>query len=94
MRLTEERIAVLAREICDALLDAEHVDLEITEERFRFLVESLLIEDFRLEDQIEEEATVWLRTHRPSVREGTPEWEVQMDKVREDLAIAKGYVIR
>ena len=85
---------MLARQICDALLDAEHVDLEITEERFRFLVESLLLEDLRLEETIEEEATAWLRTHRPSLQEGTPDWEVQLDKVREDLAIAKGYVIR
>lgn len=94
MRLTEERIAVLARQVCDALLDEEHIDLEITEERFRFLIENLLLEDFRLEEKIEEEATAWLRTHRPSVHENTPEWEVQMEKVREDLAIAKGYVIR
>ena len=94
MRLSEERIAVLAREICDALLDEEHIDLEIAEERFRFLLENLILEDLRLEEKIEEEATTWLRTHRPSIQEGSSEWEVHLEKVREDLAISKGYVIR
>lgn len=93
MRLTEERIAVIAKQICDALLDEEHVDLEITEERFRFIIESLLLEDFRLGDKIDDEATEWMRKHRPHVSEGTNEWEVQLEKVREDLAVAKGYVI-
>jgi len=94
MRLSEERVTVLAREIADALLDEEHVDLEITEERFRFLIEGLILEDLRLEEQIDAEATQWLRTNRAFLQEGTPDWEIALEKVRDDIAIAKGYVIR
>jgi len=94
VRLSEERVAVLARAIADALLDEELIDLELEEDRFVFLVESLLLKDLRIEDEIDEEATAWLKKHRPHVEEGTTEWEVQMERVKEDLAVARGYVIR
>ena len=93
MRLSEERVAALARRITEILLDEEHVDLEITEERFRFLIENLILEDLRLEERIDAEATQWLRTNKAFLQEGSPEWELAMEKVREDIAISKGYVI-
>lgn len=93
MRLSEERIAVLARGIVDALLDKELVDLEIAENRFLFLIESAIIQDLKLEDEIDEEATEFLRKHNPNLEEGSPEWEIELDRKREDLAVAKGYVI-
>lgn len=93
MRLTEERIAVIAREIVDALLDDELVDLEITEERFTFLIESLILRDLKTEDEIDEQAAAFLLRHKPHLEEGSPEWEIEMERKKEDLAVAKGYVI-
>ena len=93
MRLSEERIAVLARGIVDSLLDKELVDLEIAEDRFLFLIESAIIQDLKLEDEIDEEATAFLRKHNAKLEEGSPEWEIELDRKREDLAVAKGYVI-
>ena len=94
MRLSDERIAVLAHEICDRLLNEELIDLEIDEERFYFLIEQLILQDLRLEDQIDEEAAAWLQEHRSNLQDGTPDWEIALEKVKEDIAISKGYVIR
>jgi hypothetical protein len=94
VRLSEERIAVLAKRIADSLLDEEVVDLEIAEDRFVFLIESLLIQDLKLEDQIDEEATAWLLQHKPYLEEGASEWEIELDRKKEDLAVSKGYLIR
>jgi len=94
MRLSEDRVARLAQEIANELLDEELVDLEIDENKFVFLVESLILEDLKVEDQIDEEATVWLRKHRPHLEEGTTQWEIEMDRIKEELAVSKGYVIR
>ena len=92
MRLSEERIAVLARLITDRLLDEEHVDLEIDEDRFTFLVESLLLRDIKMEDEIDEEATAFLLKHKPNLEEGSTQWEVELERKKEELSIAKGYV--
>jgi len=94
VRLSEERVAVIARKIADALLDDELIDLELEEDRFVFLLESFLLKDLRIEDEIDEEATAWLKKHRAHLEEGSTEWEVQMDRVKEELAVARGYVIR
>ena len=94
MRLSEERIAVIAREIANALLDEELIDLELAEDRFIFLLETLMLKDLRIEDEIDEEAAAWLRKHRSRLEEGSTEWQVEMERVKEELAVARGYVIR
>ncbi len=94
MRLSEERIAVIAREVTNTLLDEELVDLEIDEDRFVSLIESLIIKDLGIEDEIDEEATAWLKKNRRHVEEGSTEWEVEMDRIKDELSVARGYVIR
>ncbi|HPF71163.1 MAG TPA: DUF507 family protein [Candidatus Krumholzibacteria bacterium] len=91
MRLTEERIAVLAREICDRLLDDELVDLEIDEADFRFLIEGVIARDLKIEDEIDEEATAFVRKAKPNLEEGSTEWQVEIERKKEDLAAARGY---
>jgi hypothetical protein len=92
VRLSEERVALLAREITDKLLDEELVDLEIDEDRFTFLVESLIIKDLKIEDEIDEEATAFLLKNKPNLEEGSTEWGVELERKKEELSIARGYV--
>ena len=92
MRLSEERVAVLARRICDGLLDEELVDLEIAENDFRFMIESLIIKDLKIEDEIDEEATAFLLKNKPGLEEGSTEWEVELERKKEEFSIARGYV--
>ncbi|MBD3221853.1 DUF507 family protein [bacterium] len=94
MRLTEERVTVIAREIANVLLDDELVDLELDEDRFEFLIANLIIKDLAIEGEIEEEATAWLKKNRARVEEGSTEWDIEMERIKEELAVARGYVIR
>ena len=92
MRLSEERIAVLAKLISDRLLDEELIDLEISEDNFQFLIEKLILSDLRIEDEIDEEATAFLLKNKPHLEEGSTEWGVEMERKKEEFAIARGYV--
>ena len=92
MRLSEERIAVLARAITDRLLDEELVHLEISEDQLVFLVESLINQDLKIEDEIDEKATAFLLKNKPQLEEGSTEWEVEYERQKEELSIARGYV--
>lgn len=93
MRLSEERIAVLSRLITDRLLDDELVDLELDERDFRYLVEGLITRDLQIEDEIDEEATAFLLRTRPHLEEGSTEWEVELERKKEDLANSRGYTM-
>ena len=92
MRLSEERVAVLARSICDRLLDEELVDLEIAENDFVFQLENLILKDLKIEDEIDEEATTFLLKTKPNLEEGSTEWEVELERKKEEFSIARGYV--
>lgn len=92
MRLSEERITVLAREICDRLLDDELVDLEIAEVDFARLLEMLILADLRIEDEIDEQTTTFLLKNRPQLEEGSTAWEVEFERKKLDLSMARGYV--
>lgn len=92
MRLSEERVAVLAKRVCNRLLDEELVDLEIAENDFVFQVESLILKDLKIEDEIDEEATTFLLKTKPNLEEGSTEWEVELERKKEEFSIARGYV--
>ena len=92
MRLSEERVAVLARMVCDRLLDEELADLEIAENDFVFQVENLILRDLKVEDEIDEEATTFLLRNKPGLEEGSTEWEVELERKKEEFSIARGYV--
>ncbi len=92
MRLSEERVAVLARLVSERLLDEELVDLEISERDFRFMVESLILRDLKIEDEIDEEATAFLLKNKPQLDEGSTEWDIELERKKEEFVIARGYV--
>jgi len=91
MRLSEERVSVIARQICDRLLDDELVDLEIGEPDFVHLVEGLIIKDLKIEDEIDEEATAFVLKNKPRLEEGSTEWKIELERKKEEFAIARGY---
>ncbi|MBK6736059.1 MAG: DUF507 family protein [bacterium] len=92
MRLSEERITVLAKEICERLLDEELVDIELAENDFMRLVEMLIMTDLRIEDEIDEQTTTFLLKNRPQLEEGSTAWEVEFERKKLDLSMARGYV--
>ena len=93
MRLSEERITYLTQRIADELLDEEHVDLEIEEERFLFLIEGKLTQLLRIEDEIDEEASTWMHTHKPNLEDGSHEFEIELERVKKTLAEQRGYLL-
>ena len=91
MRLSEERVAVLARLVCDRLLDEELVDLEIGETDFIHLVEGLILRDLKIEDEIDEQATAFILKSKPNLEEGSTEWQIELERKKEEFSVARGY---
>ncbi len=92
MRLSEERVAVVARRITNNLLDEELIDLEIDEDGFKSLVENLILRDMKIEGEIDEEATAFLLKSKPNIEEGSTAWNIELERIKEDLSVARGYV--
>jgi hypothetical protein len=93
MRLSQERIKYISDMILESLLNDEHIDLEIDEDRFQFIIENRIIEVLKIEDEIDEEAAAWMHKNKPYLDDGSNEFLVEIEKVKKDLAASKGYVL-
>lgn len=94
MRLSEERIEILASRIVERLLEDELVDVTLTERAFEDIIETWITHDLEIEDQINEEAAARVETYQRKIAHGSNEWEILVDKAKDELARARGYVIR
>ena len=94
MRLSEERIEVIAGRLADRFLDDELVDITITERAFLDLLEVWITRDLEIEEEINEAAVARLESYSRKIAHGSSEWETLLDQAKEELARARGYVIR
>lgn len=94
MRLSEERIEVIAGRLADRLLDEELVDITITERAFLDQLEIWIAQDLEIEEEINEAAVKRLESYSRKIEHGSDEWEALLEKAKDELARARGYVIR
>ena len=94
MRLSEERIEILAARIVERLLDDELVDVTLTERAFEDVIETWITPDLEIEGQINEEAAARVESYQRKIAHGSNEWEILVDKAKDELARARGFVIR
>lgn len=93
MRLSEERIESISRAITDRLAEEELVDLTIDEEDLAALVAQVISKDLAREDEIQREATEWVERNKKHLEPGTTDWQIELERQRERLAIRHGYVL-
>ncbi len=94
MRLSEERVEILAGRIADRLLDDELVDITISEQAFMDKVEIWITKDLQIEEEINEAAVARLESYSRKIAHGSSEWETLLDQAKDELARARGYKIR
>ncbi len=94
MRLSEERIEVLAGRLADRFLDDELVDITLTERAFLDMLEVWITRDLEIEEKINEDAVARLESYSRKIEHGSSEWETLIDQAKEELARSRGYVIR
>jgi hypothetical protein len=93
MRLSEERIEVIADAIVDRLAEEELVDLTLDEERLAGSIARLIAADLAKEEAIQRDAVAWLERHRPHLEPGTSAWSIELERKREEIAVTRGYVL-
>ena len=93
MRLSEERIEAIALAITDRLAEDELVDLTIDEEDLAHLIGDVIKKDLLVEDEIQREAVEWLEVNRKHLDPGSSAWHIELDKLRESIAIRRGYTL-
>lgn len=93
MRLNERRIARMAEQIVDLLLEEDLIDFKPTRQQLVAEVARFVTADLALEDEINAEALAKLATYSRKLTEGSTEWTLLLHKHRDEIAAKKGYVV-
>lgn len=92
MKLTPEKIAFLAGQVADRLLDDDLLDFKMPEVRFRAGLQHVIEEDLRIEDEIANEAIARIESYKRDIPYGTDEWRILFERFFKEIAERRGYV--
>lgn len=93
MRLSEERVHVLASRIVDQLVEGRVIAKPDNENLLKQRIAAWIIEDLKTEDEIDREARRILRSMSHPPEEGSEDWEISLRRIKEDLAARRGFVL-
>ena len=94
MRLTEERVQFLAARIANTLVRRpDLVRLGGDPARLSRDVTRWILEDLRIEDDIPQEAVTRVAGYGRGIPPGSSEWQILVDKHKEEIAARRGYVL-
>lgn len=94
MRLTEERVQVLGTQIMSALRRrSDLMSFRGDPARLSREVTRWILEDLRIEDEITQEAVNRVAGYGRGIPPGTSEWQVLVDKHKDEIVARRGYVL-
>ena len=93
MRLSDERVAVIASRIVSVL--AARPDLVQVTDRNRLAREvgRWILADLKIEDEITQEAVNQVAGYGRGIPPGSSEWQILVDRHKEEIARRRGYVL-
>jgi len=94
MRLREERIEALAERIVEALEDrGDLVDIAAKPGVVGAALADAIAADLKIEGQIAEEAVAKVESYGRTIEPGSAEWELLVEKHKQEIADRRNYVI-
>jgi hypothetical protein len=93
MRLSEDRVFVVAELMVNKMLENEVISEPENENLLVQQIAGWIIDDLKMEDEIDREARKILRSYSKPIEENSEEWDILFRKTKEELAERKGYVL-
>ncbi len=93
MRLSDEKIDLLARRIVDRLWDDDLIDFKMRERDLYIKVAQVVREDLTIEDEISNEAIERIESYKRDIPYGTEEWRLLYDRFFNEIAERRGYTV-
>lgn len=93
MRLSEDRVVDLSCKIVGKILDEELVYSDMDEDELVDFVKKVIWNDLLIEDEIETEVKKVISSYSRSIPEGSAEYNAVYQRIKEDIAKRKNYVL-
>lgn len=92
MRLSEERIHFIARQVVAELLEKKLITYGGSEVVLEAEVARVIIEDLRIEEQIDREVVDMIASMKRNIPEGSAEWSAIYAQKKAEIARRKNYI--
>ena len=93
MRLSEERIHFVAEQIVHELVSKGLIDTKRNAREIARDIIRVMIQDLRIEDEIDAEVVKMIKSMGRDIPEDSPEWNSVFRQKKEELARRRNYVI-
>jgi hypothetical protein len=93
MRLKKERIAILAKNIVEGLIDKKYVNPLISKGDFITKIENTITEEMLVEDRLNEEVREILKTHSKQIEQGSINYNKMFQMIKNKLIQERGIII-
>jgi hypothetical protein len=93
MRLSEERIQFICRQIIDALLKKGLIQFRGSKPNLLTALARIVMSDLAIEDQIDAEAQKTISSMKRDIPEGSSEWHSIFIQKKEEIARRKNYIL-
>ena len=93
MRIPKNWISVLAKEISNELLSKDFLELNVTEEQFKTLLEELILEEMMVEDAINEEVREMLKKFDSEIEKGNMDYRRLFELTKKKIVKERNIVI-
>ncbi len=93
MRIPKSWIPVIAKEISRELLNKDFLELNVTEDQFKNLLEELIIEELLVEDTLNEEVREMLKKFDSEIEKGNMDYRRLFELTKKKLLKERNIVI-
>lgn len=93
MRISEKKIAHLAKGICVKMHGYKGITLNVALDVLENKIAGVILENMKLEDEIDKEAKMILDQHQNEIRDGMIDYNSLFRKVKDRLVKQKGFVV-
>lgn len=93
MRLTENRIQMLAREILKKIQEKKYVSIKTTENDAMMEISRLLINDLKFEDRIDQEVRQEIKKMKNDIPEGSSQYQAVFRQLKQQTAQKYNYIL-
>ena len=93
MKLSKERIGIIAKDIVKGLLSRHDVALDIPEAELVSRITQMITEDLMLEDRLEVEVRQILKSHETEIQKGQADFHKMFLMIKKKLAKERGIIL-
>jgi hypothetical protein len=93
MKLSKERIGILAKDIVKGLMNCHSIALDIPEVELAGRVAQIITEDFMLEDRLEAVVRQIMKSHEAELQKGNADFHKMFLMIKKKLARERGIIL-